>query len=81
MLYFQSLEWRASYGADTILEDWDPPEVLKNYYPGGIFGVDKEGHPILYQLSKDFDPKGRVKAGLRSLMSYFLRSFFSCFPP
>ena len=33
--------------------------MLLEYYPGGVYGVDKEGHPILYQLSKDFDPKGK----------------------
>jgi hypothetical protein len=27
------------------LKDWEPPEVIKKYYPSGICGYDKEGAP------------------------------------
>ena len=56
----QHLEWRKSYGVDSLL-DWKPPEVLLKYWPGGIYGVDKDGHPILYQLSKGFDAQGKQR--------------------
>ena len=46
---------------DTIL-DWDPPEVLKKYYPGGFAGFDKTGSPIFVVESAKLDMKG-VSAG------------------
>jgi hypothetical protein len=61
MYYFiQNLLWRESFGADTLLNKWTPPEVMLKHWPGGIFGHDIEGHPILWQLSKDFDAKGNT---------------------
>ncbi|KAK2170799.1 hypothetical protein NP493_1141g00043 [Ridgeia piscesae] len=59
------LEWRKSFGTDTLL-DWDVPEVMRKYWPGGVCGHDKEGHPILYQLCKDFDTKGMLKSVKKS---------------
>lgn len=53
----KSLEWRKRYGADTLLE-WDPPEVLRLYYPGGYLGHDKEGFPIWYEVIGYVDLKG-----------------------
>ena len=44
---------------DSIL-DWEPPEVLPKYYPGGRFGVDKEGHPIYYEILALADAKGTI---------------------
>ena len=53
------MEWRKNFGTDDLL-DWEVPEVMRKYWPGGVHGCDKEGHPILYQLCKDFDTKGIV---------------------
>ena len=53
----QHLDWRISFGVES-LRDWTPPEVFLKYWPGGIYGVDKQGHPILYQLSNGFDAQG-----------------------
>lgn len=61
----KSMEWRKNYGTDDIL-NWDPPEVLKKYWPGGIFGFDKHGHPILWQMSTNFDARGMLKSVKRS---------------
>ena len=41
-----TMEWRKKNGIDTILEDWEPPEVLVKYSPGGFTGFDKKGGPI-----------------------------------
>ena len=60
-MFPQSLKWRESYGADRILADYTPPEVLAKHYPGGVFGHDRDGHPILWQLSKDFDSRSKQK--------------------
>ncbi|KAI0240332.1 SEC14-like protein 2 [Lamellibrachia satsuma] len=61
------LEWRKAYGVDSLL-DWKPPEVLVKYWPGGIYGCDKDGHPILYQLSKGFDAQGIIRSVKKSDM-------------
>lgn len=49
--------WRKEWNADNILE-WDPPEVLKKYYPGGYFGEDKQGFPIWIDVLGYIDLKG-----------------------
>ncbi|XP_049271183.1 SEC14-like protein 3 [Rhipicephalus sanguineus] len=42
----ENLQWRKQNNVDTILEDYEPTEVLKKYYPGGLVGHDKEGCPL-----------------------------------
>ncbi|KAM7304228.1 hypothetical protein ISCGN_014128 [Ixodes scapularis] len=42
----KNLQWRKQNSVDTILEDFEPTEVLKKYYPGGLVGHDKEGCPL-----------------------------------
>ena len=59
VLPFQSLEWRRKYGADTILDDWTPPEVCVKYYPGGFFGESKQGYPIWFDTLGTIDLKGK----------------------
>jgi len=52
------LKWREENGVDTIFADWTPPELLLTYYPGGLFGSDKQGHPIYIEPVGYADPKG-----------------------
>lgn len=42
----ENLQWRKQNNIDTILDDYEPTEVLKKYYPGGLVGHDKEGCPL-----------------------------------
>lgn len=42
----ENLQWRKQNSVDTILDDYEPTEVLKKYYPGGLIGHDKEGCPL-----------------------------------
>ncbi len=48
------MKWRQNVGADTILSDFQMPQVLKDYFPAGVAGFDREGHPV------HIDPTGRV---------------------
>lgn len=57
---FQSMAWRAEFGADTILKDFKEPEVMRLYYPGGLFGEDKEGRPLWIDPLGSADVKGQV---------------------
>lgn len=42
------LAWRKEFGTDTIQEDFTFTEVdkIRNYYPQGHHGVDKDGRPV-----------------------------------
>lgn len=49
-----ALAWRQQIGADTILTDYQPIDVIEKFRTGGIVGLDKEGCPIYV------DPYGLV---------------------
>ena len=51
---------------DNILEDFDPPEVLKKYYPGGLVGHDKEGCPVWIVPLGNLDIKGLFHAAKKT---------------
>ena len=55
----QSMAWRKEFGADTIL-DWEAPEVLKKFYPGGPPGHCKEGYPVWIDVLGTVDLKGKI---------------------
>lgn len=58
----QSLAWRRHHHIDTILETWNPPEHLLDYYCGGWHHYDKGiliifisvGEQIQYFISNGF---------------------------
>ena len=43
-----SLHWRRQHHVDTILETWNPPDTLLEYYPGGWHHFDK-GRSLISQ--------------------------------
>ena len=46
-MFRNMIQWRSETGADTILEDYDPPKLLREYFPGAVLkGLDREGDPI-----------------------------------
>lgn len=53
-----SLQWRNQIKADTLIDEYDPPEVLLKYFPGGLIGHDKEGCPIWIIPFGNMDIKG-----------------------
>ena len=40
------------------ISHWTPPEVLVKYWPGGTYGVDKEGYPVWIDVVGTVDLKG-----------------------
>jgi len=54
----QSLLWRARMGADTVLDEWTAPEVLRKYFVGGMAGHDREGSPVYVVPMGRLDMKG-----------------------
>ena len=51
------MEWRKKNNVDKLL-DWKVPEVLEKYYPGGLYGEDREGYPIWIDSLGTVDLKG-----------------------
>lgn len=46
-LFRDMVRWRLDNKADTILEDYKPPRLLMDYYPGAVLkGLDKDGDPV-----------------------------------
>ena len=64
---------RTKYQADTILQDYTPPEVLLKFAPGGYFGEDRDGHPVWYDNVGTLDIKGiSQKSVACTLLSMFV---------
>jgi hypothetical protein len=53
-----SLGERKRLQVDTLLAEYIPPPVLKECFPGGFFGEDREGHPVWYDNFGNLDVKG-----------------------
>ncbi|KAK2121374.1 hypothetical protein P7K49_002760 [Saguinus oedipus] len=51
------MEFRKTMDIDHIL-DWQPPEVIQKYMPGGLCGYDRDGCPVWYDIIGPLDPKG-----------------------
>eukprot|EP00079_Xenopus_tropicalis_P029747 XP_012825399.1 PREDICTED: SEC14-like protein 5 isoform X1 [Xenopus tropicalis] len=58
----QSLSWRKQHQVDYILQTWQPPRVLEEYYAGGWHYHDKDGRPLYILRLGQVDTKGLVKA-------------------
>ncbi len=43
------------------IENWDPPEVLKKYWAGGISGEAKDGSVVWIDMPCHLDYKGGCK--------------------
>ena len=43
---------------DRVFENYEMPEVLAKYYPGGHCGVTKDGYPIWIEALATADQKG-----------------------
>ncbi|XP_077690236.1 SEC14-like protein 1 isoform X3 [Eretmochelys imbricata] len=69
----QSLTWRKQHQVDYILETWNPPQVLQDYYAGGWHHHDKDGRPLYVLRLGQMDTKGLVRAlGEEALLRYVL---------
>jgi hypothetical protein len=58
----QSLIWRKKHGVDKILNEYEKPPVVKDYFPGGWHHQDKEGRPLFILRLGQMDVKGIVKS-------------------
>ncbi|XP_014217532.1 protein real-time isoform X2 [Copidosoma floridanum] len=58
----QSLHWRKKHQIDKLLEEYEAPQVVKDYFPGGWHHFDKEGRPLYVLRLGQMDVKGLLKS-------------------
>ncbi|XP_011506556.1 PREDICTED: SEC14-like protein 4 isoform X2 [Ceratosolen solmsi marchali] len=75
-----SLEWRKRWEVDK-LNEWEIPQILKDYLPHGLSGYDKDGAPVIIMPFAGLDLYGilhvvtrreMIKATIK-LLEYYLR--------
>nr|XP_006814237.1 PREDICTED: SEC14-like protein 3-like [Saccoglossus kowalevskii] len=59
---FEHMETREKMNLDTIIDDFQDPEVLVKYFPGGIVGPDREGSPVYIDPMGNADSKGLMRS-------------------
>lgn len=57
-----SLVWRKKYQVDRILSTYDPPQIVKEYFPGGWHHFDIDGRPLYILRLGQMDVKGFIKS-------------------
>ncbi|KAK3084025.1 hypothetical protein FSP39_006958, partial [Pinctada imbricata] len=65
-MFRTSMAYREKMKVDTILHDYDPPEVLKKYLTGGFCGHAKDGSPVRVELYGKLDIKGLMASSKKS---------------
>ncbi|KAM9769799.1 SEC14-like protein 1 isoform 3-T32 [Menidia menidia] len=69
----QSLTWRKQHQVDYLLETWNSPQVLQDFYTGGWHHHDRDGRPLYILRLGQMDTKGLVRAlGEESLLRHVL---------
>ncbi|XP_018321179.1 SEC14-like protein 2 [Agrilus planipennis] len=64
----ESLQWRKHWQVDDDLKTWEPPEVLKLYYPSGTCGLDNDGAPVIVVPFSGLDIVGLLHSVSKSDM-------------
>nr|XP_045585059.1 SEC14-like protein 1 isoform X3 [Procambarus clarkii] len=68
-----SLIWRKRNQIDKMMSEYQAPQVVKDYFPGGWHHQDKEGRPLYLLRLGQMDVKGLVKSvGEEGLLKHTL---------
>jgi len=57
-----SLVWRKKHGVDKILSEYQEPPVVREHFPGGWHGHDREGRPLFLLRLGQMDAKGLIRS-------------------
>ncbi|XP_056143219.1 SEC14-like protein 1 isoform X2 [Lampris incognitus] len=60
-LLCQSLTWRKQHQVDFLLDSWEQPQLLQDYYTGGWHHYDRDGRPLYILRLGQMDTKGLVR--------------------
>ncbi|KOC58880.1 Protein real-time [Habropoda laboriosa] len=58
----QALHWRKKHQIDKLLEEYEVPQVVKDYFPGGWHHFDTDGRPLYILRMGQMDVKGLLKS-------------------
>uniref|UniRef100_A0A3Q3KTG3 SEC14-like protein 1 n=1 Tax=Mastacembelus armatus TaxID=205130 RepID=A0A3Q3KTG3_9TELE len=58
----QSLTWRKQHQVDFLLDTWERPQLLQDYYAAGWHQHDRDGRPLYILRLGQMDTKGLVRA-------------------
>ncbi|XP_049600933.1 SEC14-like protein 1 [Syngnathus scovelli] len=61
-LLCQSLTWRKQHQVDFLLNSWQRPQLLQDYYSGGWHHNDRDGRPLYILRLGHMDTKGLMRA-------------------
>nr|XP_061837561.1 SEC14-like protein 1 [Nerophis lumbriciformis] len=61
-LLCQSLTWRKQHQVDFLLDSWQRPQLLQDYYSGDWHHHDKDGRPLYILRLGQMDTKGLMRA-------------------
>ncbi|XP_065203554.1 SEC14-like protein 1 [Planococcus citri] len=61
-LLSHSLIWRKKHNVDQILSDYQMPQVISEYFPGGWHHYDKDSRPLYILRLGQTDVKGLLKS-------------------
>ncbi|XP_062875011.1 SEC14-like protein 1 isoform X2 [Trichomycterus rosablanca] len=68
-----TLTWRKQHQVDFLLDSWQCPQLLHDYYTGGWHHHDKDGLPVYILRLGQMDTKGLVRAiGEEALLRHVL---------
>ncbi|KAF1379304.1 hypothetical protein PFLUV_G00174700 [Perca fluviatilis] len=69
----QSLTWRKQHKVDFLLDTWERPQLILDYYTGGWHHHDRDGRPLYILRLGQMDTKGLVRAlGMEALLRQVL---------
>ncbi|XP_072044042.1 SEC14-like protein 2 [Amphiura filiformis] len=74
LMFREDVDWRKSMHSDTVLTDWEMPEVLAKHWGGGIIGDDADGRPVYVDPYGKRDLRGLMHSATnRDIMKLYLR--------
>uniref|UniRef100_A0A671YPW0 SEC14-like protein 1 n=1 Tax=Sparus aurata TaxID=8175 RepID=A0A671YPW0_SPAAU len=77
---WQSLTWRKQHQVDFLLDTWERPQLLQDYYAGGWHHHDKDGRPLYVLRLGQMDTKGPVsqRGGTEAHVTSYVNVSVSC---
>ncbi|KAK0397280.1 hypothetical protein QR680_002063 [Steinernema hermaphroditum] len=72
-MVLNSLRWRKLHNVDKILQEFEPPAVLMQFFPGCWYHHDKQGRPVFVLRLGQLDIKGLLRTvGLETVVKFTL---------
>ncbi|CAG9533467.1 unnamed protein product [Cercopithifilaria johnstoni] len=69
----KSVKWRKQHNVDKILQEFEAPSILKQFFPGCWHHNDKKGRPVFVLRLGKLDMKGLLRTcGMETIMKFTL---------